>query len=292
MKIINILGGLGNQMFQYALAVSLRAKFPKEDILVDISNFRGYPLHNGYELDKIFNLTIKSAKFSQIIKVGYPYMHYQLWRIGKRILPKRKSMILGFQDRPFDEIDCNMNDAYYDGYWQSECFFKNYRNDVLKEFKFPEISDKKNLEVLMDIKGKKTLSIHIRRGDYVNHPLFKDICTINYYKNALKTIRELSDIERVLVFSNDSVWCEKMFISELPDINPTFVNWNSGNQSFRDMQLMSYCSHNIIANSSFSWWGAWLNQNPGKIVIAPIKWCNRDIPQSFYIPNSWIKVEI
>lgn len=292
MKIINILGGLGNQMFQYALAISLKAKFTNEEILVDTSNFRGYHLHNGYELDSIFNLSIKTANFSQILKVGYPYMHYQLWRVGKKILPKRKSMIMGFQDKPFEEFDSNVGDAYYDGYWQSEYFFKDYRDDVLREFKFPEICDEKNLEVLKDIRGKKSLSIHIRRGDYVNHPLFKDICTVNYYKNALKSMRERSEIEKILVFSNDTLWCEKMFNTELSDINPTFVNWNKGNQSFRDMQLMSYCSHNIIANSSFSWWGAWLNQNPEKIVIAPIKWSNRDTLQSFYIPDNWIKVEI
>lgn len=291
MKIVNILGGLGNQMFQYALAIALREQFKNEEVLVDTSNFRGYPLHNGYELDKIFNITIRNATFREILKVGYPYSHYQLWRIGHRLLPKRKTMVTGFQSKDFTYKSINgLGNFYFDGYWQSDIFFRDYKQEIFSEFTFPEIIEDENKAILDDIKNHNSVSVHIRRGDYVNHPLFKNICTIEYYKNSLRKIKELTDVDRILIFSNDIEWCKLTFTKEFGDIHTVFVNWNSGMNSFRDMQLMSLCKHNIIANSSFSWWGAWLNQNPNKIVIAPFKWCNREANQQNYIPNSWTKI--
>ncbi len=139
------------------------------------------------------------------------------------------------------------------------------------------------------LQSKKTVSIHIRRGDYVQHPFFKDICTISYYKNAIKYIRNNAEIDLFCIFSNDIQWVKNNFSEELTDIETVFVDWNKGNDSFRDMQLMSVCNHNIIANSSFSWWGAWLNNNKDKIVVAPYKWMNKDL-KSTPICESWIKI--
>lgn len=280
-------------MFQYAFAISLQKKYKDEDILIDISNFKGYKLHNGYELKYIFKTTLRIAKLKDIIKVSYPFYNYQLWRIGHRILPKFKTVIHGFQNKKFNPnllLDLENKNRYFDGYWQSEDFFKGARDEILKEFSFPDFDETHNKEIIETIINSNSVSIHIRRGDYLMHPLFKNICTIEYYRNAIEKIKKLTKVDNFIIFSNDIDWCKENFKSNLKDDNVTFVNWNKGDKSYRDMQLMSLCKHNIIANSSFSWWGAWLNQNPDKIIIAPYKWTNRNIEVQNYLPSDWIRI--
>lgn len=294
MKIINILGGLGNQMFQYALAIALREQYKSEEVFIDISNFKGYSLHNNYELNKLFPISIPTASISQIIKTNIPYFNYNLWRVGSRLfrfLPSyitEKKYRKKFINNQSSKIPSN---AYFDGYWQSENYFKKHRDTILKEFTFSKIDEDENLKLLPSVKNKNSVSIHIRRGDYVNHPLFKDICTIKYYQNAIDKIKSLTKVDNFIIFSNDIEWCKENFKDEFGNIEVIFVNWNKGDKSFRDMQLMSLCKHNIIANSSFSWWGAWLNQNPNKIVIAPFKWNNRECDPQNYIASDWCKIE-
>ena len=290
MKIVRIIGGLGNQMFQYALALSLRQRFPSECIKIDTSLFNGYPLHNGFEIDQIFGSNFERARFKDIIKIGWPLPHYRLWQVGSRILPSRKSMCVERSDYTLELARITEpTSILYDGYWQSGLYFKEYRAQILDAFSFPEFKDENNIGLLNLLQSKKTVSIHIRRGDYVQHPFFKDICTISYYKNAIKYIRNNAEIDLFCIFSNDIQWVKNNFSEELTDIETVFVDWNKGNDSFRDMQLMSVCNHNIIANSSFSWWGAWLNNNKDKIVVAPYKWMNKDL-KSTPICESWIKI--
>lgn len=293
MKIIKILGGLGNQMFQYAFAIGFRERFRDIKVKIDISCFKGYPLHNGYEINSIFkNAIIPIASFSEISKMAYPYYHYRLWQIGRRILKKRGSMIVEESEAKLDlNLIKNPLDLYYDGYWQEEEYFMDFRNNILHEFEFPVINDFNNSKLLDTIKENRTVSIHVRRGDYVNHPLFKNICTIEYYKNAINHIKSIDQsISCFVIFSNDIEWTKSVFKSEFSDIKTIFVDWNNGSNSYRDMQMMSQCNHNIIANSSFSWWGAWLNQHNDKIVLAPEKWINGQSLQKT-ICNDWIRIK-
>lgn len=289
MKIVKILGGLGNQMFQYALACSIKAKQPDEEVKLDLHCFKGYHLHNGYELNKIFHPSFQSAKLKEIAKVAYPYCSYNLWRIGSRVLPLKKSMVTEDTKKNIDTSVLSLKDsAYYDGYWQSEEYFKDIRGSILKEFSFPTFDDK-NKTCADEILNSKSLSIHVRRGDFINHPLYKDICTIQYYKEAIHMICSMTFIEHVFIFSNDINWCEENISSFLNDKQTTYIDWNKGVQSYNDIHLMSLCKHNIIANSSFSWWGAWLNQNKDKIVISPRIWDNSG-SASNPICKSWIKI--
>lgn len=183
MKIVRIIGGLGNQMFQYALALSLRQRFPSECIKIDTSLFNGYPLHNGFEIDQIFGSNFERARFKDIIKIGWPLPHYRLWQVGSRILPSRKSMCVERSDYTLELARITEpTSILYDGYWQSELYFKEYRAQILDAFSFPEFKDENNIGLLNLLQSKKTVSIHIRRGDYVQHPFFKDICTISYYR--------------------------------------------------------------------------------------------------------------
>lgn len=291
MKVVNILGGLGNQMFQYALAVALKDRFGDDTVRIDPSAFRGYPLHNGYELKRIFNVSIPEATYKEQMKVYYPLRNYRMWQIGNLILPKRKSIIKENKDMRFTpSILSDSSPAYYLGYWQTEKYFRNIRPRILEAFTFPHFEcGSKNEKLYRDIHTKNVIGVHIRRGDYVKIGNTQGICTLEYYRKALSVMNEQTKPEMFLIFSDDIEWCRNEVSKFLGEVPTEYVDWNKGKDSFRDMQLMSLCKHNIIANSSFSWWGAWLNQNPDKIVITPSRWMNgrgwTDI-----IPEDWTKM--
>lgn len=291
MKIVRIFGGLGNQMFQYALAVSLKAERPNEPVYIDASCMRGYPLHNGYELDRIFNAEIGQASLKDIAKVAYPLPHYRLWQFGKHFLPKRKSMAVESKEMEFlPDILGNSEPLLLEGYWQTERYFKAHRDQILRAFSFPDFeSGSLNERLAAELKDIRSLSLHIRRGDYLKISNTSGICTMQYYEKAMTEVLRQVTPEKVVVFSDDSQWCKDNLQGLLKGLTAIYVDWNNGKNSFRDMQLMNLCSHNIIANSSFSWWGAWLNKNPDKIVVAPSRWMNGpgwpDI-----IPEDWTKM--
>lgn len=274
MKIVKILGGLGNQMFQYAFYLALKAKYPSEDIRIDLHCFKGYNLHNGFELAKIFNLAYTTSTLTDSFKLAYPYWNYSAWRLLSRILPLRKSMIVGGTLNSYkQQVFCRKESCYYDGYWQNEQYFKEIREHVLKAFTFPSF-DIENAKYAQQIVATNSVSIHIRRGDYLSNPIYENICTIDYYRKATQEIEKRTDIELFCIFSNDIEWCKKSLNNYLGDKQTIYINCNRGLYSYNDMHLMSLCKHNIIANSSFSWWGAWLNQNHEKIVVAPSAWVN------------------
>ena len=125
-----------------------------------------------------------------------------------------------------------------------------------------------NTQIFEKIEKTNTVSIHIRRGDYLKDKQRNNICNVEYYKLAIEKIKTYIEHPSFFVFSDDINWCKENFQNE--EFN--FIDWNTGNNSFIDMQLMSNCKHNIIANSSFSWWAAWLNINSNKIIIGPMYW--------------------
>jgi hypothetical protein len=177
--------------------------------------------------------------------------------------------------------------------WHTYLFPNEIKDILNKLFIFPDFNDNKNKNLQQIITSTNSVSIHLRRLDYMTDPKWRcshgDICDIDYYVNAVTYIKQHVPNSQFVVFSDTSEWVK----SNLPIENAIYVDWNKGKYSFRDMQLMSLCKHNIIANSSFSWWGAWLNQNPNKIVIAPIKWLNRhDNTYSLkFIFPEWITID-
>lgn len=289
MKIVKILGGLGNQMFQYALFLSLKERFPHEQVMIDTSCFRNYPLHNGFEVDRIFAQKAPVASWRNILKVAYPYPNYRFWKIGKYILPKRKTMCVERKNFSFDAaVLTRKGDCYYDGYWQHEEYFCDMKETIWEAFSFPEPVDWRNKEIGALLQASDSVSLHVRRGDYVNHPLFRGICDLDYYKRAIHYMEERVNPQLYCVFSNDMAWCESHLRALLPGKEVVYVDWNKGAESYVDMRLMSLCRHNIIANSSFSWWGAWLNRNPQKVVVAPERWMNSPIEDP--VSDKWIKL--
>ena len=163
MKIVKILGGLGNQMFQYALYLSLQESFPKERVALDLFSFQGYHLHNGFELENIFSVTAQKASATDIMRIAYYYPNYLLWRIGKRLLPRRRGMCLESSTLRFDEtVLTKEGNRYFDGYWQDERYFAACREKVLKAFTFPAFKRAENLSLLEKL-DENSVSLHVRR---------------------------------------------------------------------------------------------------------------------------------
>jgi len=289
MRIVKVLGGLGNQMFQFALYKALQKQHPEERVLLDLHCFNGYHKHRGFEIGSVFGAPYEEATLKEVARLAYPYPNYQCWRIGSRILPVRKTML---KEKPNFTLEplalTRPNRTYYDGYWQHEDYFKHIREEILTTFAFPAFNDERNIATAQLAASTNSCSIHIRRGDYLTDPLRKGTTNGNYVIAAIKKMQQEIMPEKWLIFSDDIAWCQKHLASTLDATNTIYVDWNTGANSIHDMHLMAHCRHHIIANSSFSWWGAWLSQQEG-VTIAPANWMSLNNVCS-PVPDNWIKI--
>ena len=277
---VKLTGGLGNQMFQFAAGYSI-AKKNNIDLSLDLSWFKRRQLHNGFELQRVFDiyskvsflnnqLSFKSINFNEILnkidKTFYifnePHFHYT-------------SNILNIPRR-----------CFLKGYWQSELYFKDHSEDLKKIFNLNRQLDKKNSLIASEIIHNNSISIHIRRGDFLLKKNFDHYVDLSeYYLKAIKESSKIFNNPKYFIFTDDPLWVTKNFIT---NYSHTFVDLNHGTNSFLDMYLMSLCKSNILANSSFSWWGAWLNSKKDKIIYAPKNWFkDKSISTDDLIPNSW-----
>jgi hypothetical protein len=289
MRIVKVLGGLGNQMFQFALYKALQKQYPEERVLLDLHCFNGYHKHRGFEIDSVFGATYEKATLKEVASLAYPYPNYQWWRIGSRILPVRKTMLKEEPNFTLEPSALSLPDStYYDGYWQHEEYFKHIREELLSIYAFPAFDNERNQTTAQLASSTNSCSIHIRRGDYLTDPLRKGTTNGNYVIAAIKEMQQEVKPEKWLVFSDDIAWCQQHLASTLDAKNTSYINWNTGANSIHDMHLMALCRHHIIANSSFSWWGAWLSQQDG-VTIAPANWMNLENVCS-PVPDNWIKI--
>jgi len=288
MKIVRFNGGLGNQMFQYALYLLL--KYNDIDVSMDLSDYEYRKIHNGFELPDVFkNIDIKKCD-NKIVRRVSDNNHYIFSKLKKKLIGYKKTHYV--EKQRFD-IDYKMifdeKFIYLDGYWQSEKYFIPIKDKIFESFTFKEDIqlDSLNKDVYNTIKDSNSVSVHIRRGDYVKNKLHGGLYETIYYDKAISYILNNVNNPIFIFFSDDVKWVKENF-----DIkNAIYVSWNTDKNSYKDMHLMSLCKHNIIANSSFSWWGAYLNKNNDKIVIAPNKWFFDDkYPDDNIVPDSWIKL--
>lgn len=291
MIIVKLVGGLGNQMFQYATGRKL-ALLKNTELYIDTSfldkNPDGAYTKRNLELN-VFNLSLNIAnqndiekfkinssnKYSRVLQRNFPFLFKNLYVAESGV--GYNNQFLNFQ-----------NNTYLDGFWQSEKYFENIKPILCKEFSPKEPLNSDNNKWLDKIKSCISISIHVRRGDYItnqNALNFHGLCDISYYEKAINIIKEsIVEIE-LFVFSDDLDWCKDNF----KFLEKThFVDSNQNVNFHLDLFLMSNCKHNIIANSSFSWWSAFLNQNNEKIVVAPKKWfSNSDIETKDLFPSQW-----
>ena len=270
---VQLLGGLGNQLFQYAMAKSLSIE-KKQKFSIDVSSFETYKLHD-YALDH-FNIQKKGFKKPN--------------RYLKKILDLfQKTRYYKEKEFNFNPLifDINERDIYLEGYFQSEKYFVKHEKEIRKDFEIISPLKKQTQETIKHIQEVNSVSLHIRRGDYLQHKIHNTDKT-DYYKTAMATMESQVDNPVYFIFSDDMPWAKENFKTNFETI---FVDFNDALTNFEDLKLMSTCKHNIIANSSFSWWGAWLNTNEQKIVIAPKLWFNDNtINTKDIIPDSWIKI--
>lgn len=295
-KLVKFNGGLGNQMFQYAFAYALSKKF-NLDVMLDFTWFDAVKTHVNVTPREfglgVFDLKYNVASKEDLEKVveldDSSFLRKAIWKYLKikKFQPK-KNIVRQKIGYNFEREMFSNNYYYYDGYFQNENYFKHLRTDILKCFSLKESIDEKNQSVLNIIKSTNSVSLHVRRGDYVTLECAKNfhgLCCLNYYEKAISYIGKNVKNPHFFLFSDDIEWVVQNLKLDYPY---TVIDFNK-DKSYLDMELMKNCKHNIVANSSFSWWGAWLNDNPNKIVVAPRKWVAQKMSKCDVVPKSWIK---
>lgn len=277
MIIIQMAGGLGNQMFQYALYRQLisMGKIVKMD---DEAGFKEDEQRNPALAP--FGIAYERASRREIIRMTDASM-FPLTRIRRKLFGRHSHSYFE-ENKQFQAKIFDWDNVYLEGYWQSEKYFSDVGETLRKEFGLESVRENHSngcgfseqaKKSLQEIEQTQSVSIHIRRGDYLlpqNQALFGNICTECYYERAMKTIADRHPDVTFYLFTNDSEWA-KEWIDKPYRIVP--IEWE-GAKDYELLTLMSRCKHNILANSSFSWWASYLNENPDKMVTAPDKWLN------------------
>jgi hypothetical protein len=293
MIIIKMQGGLGNQMFQYAFAQILAQK-NNTNVVLDGSFFERVEKNPGFtprtfELANFNNSYIWGSSSDFVFFHKISIINKFKKKTGLNYPKIYEELLFGFQA---DALSIK-SPVYLKGYFQSYKYLIGYEDFVRQLFSFPiDGLDDFNNELLSTIKSLDTIAIHIRRGDYVNDTVtaaHHGRCSLDYYQEAIKLLVSKNEEFTFVFFSDDSDWVKRQF-KDLA-YSKIFVEHNKNEDSWKDMCLMSFCNHNIIANSSFSWWAAWLNQHSDKIVIAPKKWfVDAEINTNDLIPSEWIRL--
>ncbi len=285
-------------MFQYALGRQL-SEMHKTLLKLDLSSFesddsrkynlncfhtQAYPVTREEieDLQGIYGsfekLTLKITR-----KMGFRSSALRLARQGEVIHEKQFHFDPNVLNAP--------KDSYLNGYWQSERYFPNVHEILRQEFQFKYSQDLKSRHLSALMSSTDSVAVHIRRGDYVENPTHLNhhgLCSLDYYERSTQSIINKVSDPHFFVFSDEPQWAKENLKLEFP---VTIVDHNNDDYSYEDMRLMSQCKHQIIANSSFSWWAAWLNNHPQKIVIAPLKWFNNSPADTRdLIPTSWFRI--
>ena len=280
MIIIRVCGGLGNQLFQYALYKKLDSL--GKDVYIDRHMYGNEKKEKrAYCLETLTD-PVRYCSERDRKKLSNNDDNRYTWFIQRRVGLKESHYYekeWSFFDRDLYSLD----NVYLEGYWQNEKYFADIREDIIDSLHFNIPDDAVHLS--KEIESCVSVSIHVRRGDYINQDLYDNICTPDYYERAVQYIEKCANVDKFYIFSDDIWWCKEHFADNGKYV---FMPARPENEAAVDMKLMSLCKHNIIANSSFSWWAAWLNENTGKTVIAPDIWLMGH--ESDIYCNNWIRL--
>ena len=290
MIVMKIHGGIGNQMFQYALGRHLALRH-KTELLLDVSFYQKENKRHttrAFQLD-LFNTELLFATERDLKQLlGLPFLRVlnrQLNRFGINLLSNYYSE----KAHHFrNEVLSLKDNTYLEGYWQTPQYFEEIEVIIRKDFVFKEAVNTINTGLAQQIQATQSVAIHIRRGDYLNNSLH-DVFDMNYVEKGMALMQNLlGDKIHLFIFSDDLPWCRENLNTLYPHMSRAYCD---GGNSKEDLQLMSMCKHFMIANSSFSWWAAYLSNNIDKIVVAPKKWFNDEsINASDLIPQNWIRI--
>ena len=285
--IVRLEGGLGNQLFQYATGRTI-ALATGRDLLLDTSAYREDRLRS-YQLDH-FAIAARPLRRGDV-----PYLKLRRSRLGA-ILPRRSRVEIvreAFPARVPVWPEAPVDDAgtpYLIGYWQSERYFAPIADTIRREVRVNAAPEGRNARLLDEIAASDAVAIHVRRGDYVSNPAataYHGLCGLDYYRAAIRRLAGSVPRPHCFVFSDDLDWVRANLDTGHPT---TFVGHNT-DTPWEDLRLMAACRHFIVANSSFSWWGAWLGEWPGKQVIAPARWFQADHGgEGEIVPAGWLRM--
>lgn len=293
MDVVFCFNGLGNQMSQYAFYLKKKQLSRQTRFIFDRKSGK---IHNGYELQKVFGIALRETMVDRLLYRFYLGLAYQKLRFVS--LP-----VIGFFNwlgfRVYDENDhYNFQPQllepaggirFYKGGWHSDRYFRDIKDQVLRAFEFDRSKlGSDNLEMLQKINRCRSVSVHVRRGDFLdasNYNKFGSVCTLNYFVTAIAKIRSMTSNPHFFFFTNDHAWVRENF--QGPDV--TVVDINKAGDSWKDMFLISQCEHNINSNGTFSWWSAYLNKNPDKLVIVPKNFLAGIHFETIY-PEEWIQL--
>jgi len=293
MIIVELTGGLGNQMFQYAAGRAL-ARRHNTTLKLDVSRYSAIPegeTPREYQLD-LLSISSERATDSDLANVSAPPKGI------RRLWPSRLSNRGRGGCTVFQEHLGRVNSQFFSlpdntclcGYWQSERYFQPIGDLIRREFEPAGPWSARNRQLAAEMADANSVSLHVRRTDYVTDErtrLHHGTCSPEYYATCMAEIADRIGSPHFFLFSDDPDWVRDNITTPFPK---TVVDHNaSADAAVFDLKLMSLCKHNIIANSSFSWWGAWLNGNPGKIVLAPSRWFALRQAEEL-LPHSWIKI--
>lgn len=279
MDIVRMEGGLGNQLFQYALYRELQAR--GRTVKMDVTT------EYGREKDRPHMLWALQASYEEASREEINRLTDGFMDLPSRI--RRK--LTGRRTKEYAETDSNFDPKVFDrtpvyltGYFQSERYFETVKEALKKELVFSPEIDKEIPENVREqiaryddmICRMESVALHVRRGDYLEHPeIYGKSCTDAYYRKAVSYVSDKYPQAHFFVFTNDLTWTKAWLAESFPERREkdfTLIEGTSEDTGYLDLMLMSHCRHQIMANSSFSWWSAWLNKNPGKLITAPSPW--------------------
>lgn len=274
-------------MFQYAVARSLSLRLG-EELVLD-------PHWFSHQLPGETVRPLELTRYPVRQRLATP-QEQRKWRVlrsrwNRFLGPLRPMTLLRETPGAYNaSISRARPDTYLFGFWQSEKYFKDIRTNLLEELSPVAPPSPQDAEVLASIERGDAISVHIRRGDYVSSSsaaAFHGVCSMDYYERAIEHVARQLAKPVLYIFSDDPDWTRQNLKSPYPS---HYVNHNSPADAFQDLRLMSHCKHHVIANSSFSWWGAWLATSPDKIVVAPRNWFLSGLPTTDLIPHDWVRL--
>lgn len=280
-------GGLGNQLFQYAAA--RRLSLQNQCSLVVDHHWFDHPrpgeTPRPLELTR-YPLAMRLATSFELLR--WAPMRSRWARHIKPLLPLNLMREQGYGINR-NVLSASSN-SYLSGFWQSEAYFTDIREELLTEFTPIESPGSEDCAVIQRMQQSESISVHVRRGDYVNlasASAYHGLCSLDYYRRAIAYMVERIPVPTLFFFSDDPEWTRANL--QFP-FSTYYVDHNSSEEAFQDLRLMTYCKHHVIANSSFSWWGAWLADSANQIVVAPTKWYQADRPTPDLLPHHWIRL--
>jgi hypothetical protein len=293
MVIVRLMGGLGNQMFQYAVGRRM-ALAQNVSLKLDVAWFARWP-SRAYALHAL-NIAEAFATPAEVREIAGP----ETGGVGRLVFRLRRRWGIGYrwtwlQERGLSPFDARVlaphERTYLDGYWQSERYFSDVAATIRRDFVLKALPGARTRQLADQINAAQSVSVHVRRGDYVADPKTREIrsvCTPEYYQRCVAHVAARVREPHLFLFSDDPAWVAANLRFDHPT---TLVSEAGASEEHEDLHLMSLCRHHIIANSSFSWWGAWLNPRPDKLVLAPRRWMND--PRSDdrdWLPAAWIRM--